>query len=106
MNKEKRKRLFRCDRHKAIPNGLAETHVPLDKNKEAFPRGSDPSIGNASSFITQSALTSREMTTAMIVVTINTPAIRKNIVKSLLENEYCKIYSIPYLTMKCIKVSI
>jgi hypothetical protein len=58
-------------------------------NKEkAFPRGSDPSIGNASSFTAQSALTSREMTTAMIVVTRNTPAIKNNIVKSLLEKEY------------------
>jgi hypothetical protein len=58
-------------------------------NKEkAFPRGSDPSIGNASSFTAQSALTSREMTTAIIVVAINTPAIKNNIVKSLLEKEY------------------
>ena len=69
---EKRWSPFRCDRHKAINFQL---NTPLE-NKEAFPHGSDPRLGNASSSQTQSARTSLEMTTAMMVVTRNTPVIR------------------------------
>ena len=75
------------------------------ENKKAFPRGSDPRIGNASSFTAQSALTSREMTTAMIVVTINTPAIKNNIVKSLLEKEYLQDLFIYLSYHEILKVS-
>ncbi len=57
----------------------ARFQFKMPDNKKAFPCGSDPNTGNASSFLLQSALTSLEMTTAMTIDATNTPVIRKNI---------------------------
>jgi hypothetical protein len=65
--------------------------------EQAFPCGSDPSIGNASSFTDQSALTSREMMTVRTVDKRKTPAIKINIVKSLLYKAYTRSIHIPIL---------
>ena len=74
---------------------------PLE-TKKAFPCGSDPSIGNASSYSSQSALTSLPIMTAIMVDTINTPAIRINMYKSLLDT-YLLIELYRNLTMKPLK---